>query len=222
MNGGSLWEHELEHGELASRLVDEDARSDSDLIGGSLEDAGLFGEIFSRHYEAVFRFAARRVGVEDAGDVASEVFVRAFRIRSRYDTSRSGCLPWLYGIAANVVGDRIRKRRRGQRRFLVADPTAGIRFGMEDSEDRMVAESLVGRLNDALGRLSAGDRETFLLHALEGLSYSEIGVALGIPAGTVGSRITRSRRKLRELIPDLEQITDRMDDSQRRQDPNDV
>ena len=186
-------------------------RSDAELIRGSLDDPFLFGEIFSRHYSAVFGFAARRLGVGEAGDVAGEVFVRAFRIRRRFDTSRSDCRPWLYGIAANIVGDRIRRTRRARRRFVVVDPALDVFYGVEDSDDRLVAESVSDRLNEALGELSAADRDTFVLYSLERLSYAEIAEVLDVPAGTVGSRIARARRRLRELIPDLEQITDRMD-----------
>ncbi|MGD2101670.1 MAG: RNA polymerase sigma factor, partial [Acidimicrobiia bacterium] len=77
-------------------------------------------------------------------------------------------------------------------------------------DDRILAESAGERINQALSRLSRRDRDTLLLYALEDLSYSEIAEALGIPEGTVGSRISRARRQIREQIPDLEQIADRM------------
>ena len=101
--------------------------------------------------------------------------------------------------------------RTARRRFVVIDPALDVFYGVEDSDDRLVAESVSDRLNEALGGLSAADRDTFLLYALERLSYAEIAEVLGVPTGTVGSRITRVRRRLRELIPDLEQITGRMD-----------
>ena len=192
--------------------MDELSRTDADLIRGSLRNPSLFGEIFSRHFAAIFRFAARRIGSDEASDVASEVFVRAFRIRHRYDPSRHDCLPWLYGIATNVVGDRIRRRRRGgTRNFLVIDLADDDRDVMSAADSRVVAESLVAELNDALGRLSEGDRDTFLLFAITGLSYAEISEALGVPQGTVGSRINRARQLIREQIPQLEQIADRME-----------
>ena len=191
--------------------MDELSRTDADLIRGSLRNPSLFGEIFSRHFTAIFRFAARRIGSDEASDVASEVFVRAFRIRGRYDPSRHDCLPWLYGIATNVVGDRIRRRRRGTRTYLVIDLADDERDAMSAADSRVVAESLVAELNDALGRLSERDRDTFLLFAITGLSYAEISEALGIPQGTVGSRINRARQLIREQIPQLEQIADRME-----------
>ena len=192
--------------------MDELSRTDADLISGSLRNPSLFGEIFTRHFTAIFRFAARRIGSDEASDVASEVFVRAFRIRARYDPSRQDCLPWLYGIATNVVGDRIRRRRRGDTQtFLVMERADNDWDATTAADSRVLAESVLAELNDAIGRLSEPDRETFLLFAITGLSYAEISDALGVPQGTVGSRINRARRLIREQIPQLEQIADRME-----------
>ena len=180
-------------------------RSDAEIIEASLSDPGEFRHVYARHYEPVFGFVTKRIGVDDAADVTADVFVRAFAIRGRYDTTRPNGLPWLYGIAGNIVGDWLRRYRRRQRGYLAL---AELKVGgeMSDADDRMVAAQLAARLNAALGELSSKDRETLQLFALEGLTYAEIGRVLGIPAGTVGSRITRARRRILELIPDLEQI----------------
>lgn len=187
--------------------LDELSRTDAELIGESFDRPEAFGTIFSRHFDAIFRFAARRIGRDSAGDVASEVFVRAFRLRRRYDLSRPECLPWLYGIAVNVIKDRFRRTRRSSRIHVVVDTSEEV---WADVEDRLVAESLADRFNEAIDALAMDDRQTFLLFALEGLAYREIAEALGIPTGTVGSRIARARRIIREVIPDLERITGRM------------
>lgn len=182
-----------------------DPRTDAEIIRASLTDAEEFGEIYVRHHTAVFRFVARRIGIEDAGDTAAEVFVRAFSIRARYDTTKPNSLPWLYGIAVNVVGDRLRRTKRRQRIQVGGETEVGREIS--DADDRVVAHQVGARLNAALDQLTAKDRETLLLFALEGLTYTEIGRVLGVPAGTVGSRISRVRRQVLELIPDLEQIT---------------
>lgn len=182
-------------------------RTDADLIRDSLDDPELFGQVFSRHFESVFSFVARRAGRDAAADLASEVFVRAFRARHRYDPTRPTCLPWLYGIAVNVVGDRIRRLRRHPRSYLHLAVTEDF----DDAEDRLVAATVVEEIRDGLSRLTQADRDTFLLFALEDLSYSEIAVVLGIPIGTVGSRISRARRILREQISGLRRITDKME-----------
>lgn len=180
--------------------------TDAEIIGASLRSPELFGLIFERHYRSVFRFAVRRVGPDEGPDVAAEVFSRAFSIRRRYDQNKPNSLPWLYGIAANIVGDRIRKSSR-RPPLLVSAASLKEDDLTEDADNRVIAEQVGDRLNHALAQLSTRDRETLLLHALEGLTYSEIGRALAIPAGTVGSRLNRARAKILEAIPDLPQIT---------------
>jgi RNA polymerase sigma-70 factor (ECF subfamily) len=183
--------------------VAPEQRTDAEIIRASLTDAEEFGEIYARHHTAVFRFVARRIGIGDAGDTAAEVFVRAFSIRSRYDTTKPNSLPWLYGIGVNVVGDRLRRTRRRQRIHVVGGE-AEVGREISDADDRVVAHQVGVRLNAALDQLTAKDRETLLLFALEGLTYAEIGRVLGVPAGTVGSRISRVRRLVLELIGGVE------------------
>lgn len=181
-----------------------DVRPDGEIIRASLSDPDEFGEIYARHHRAVFRYVARRIGSGDAGDVTADAFVRAFSIRARYNVSQTNSLPWLYGIARNIVGDRIRRTRRRRRTYIaLVDQGDG---EISDADDRLVAYQVTRSLNSALGKLSPKDRETLLLFALEGLTYAEISRVLGVPSGTVGSRITRARRRILELIPDLEQI----------------
>ena len=201
--------------------MSETDRTDAEIISASLRDPDVFGIVFSRYHTAVFRFAARRIGTEEAGDVASDVFVQAFRIRRRYDKSRANCLPWLYGIAGNVIGDRLRKIKRNQRLYLVAQPEPVELSPHDESDDRLVAASVALQLNVALRRLSKRDRNTLLLHALEGLTYAEIAEALGVPTGTVGSRIARARKQVSEQIPDLDQMINPMAQNAEEKDDND-
>jgi len=168
------------------------------VISASLEKPSLFGLIFTRHYPALYNFAARRIGRDEAADLVADTFVRALESRATYDPSYPSCLPWLYGIAQNVIRDRLRRVGRGKR---ITEE-----FG-EETDDRVVASSVATDLAHALARLSKRDRSTLLLYALDGLSYSEIALVLDIPAGTVGSRLNRARQQILEAIPDLEQRT---------------
>lgn len=183
-------------------------RTDAEIIEASLSDPTEFEEIFRRHHSAIYQYAIRRVGVVAAGDLAADVFVRALSIRHRYDLSKPDCRPWLYGIAANLAGDRLRRLRRGIQALFEAPSRHREVDRTADSDDRLVAADLADEINAALGELSDDDRTTFLLFALEGLSYSEIGEILDIPAGTVGSRISRVRTRIIELVPDLAQRID--------------
>lgn len=186
----------------------EPTPTDAEVIAASLTDPARFGEIFTRHHDAVYRFASRRVGAGEAADVTSDVFLQALRGRQKYDLDRHNCLPWLYGIGVNVIGDHLRRASRRSRIYLKGYETT---FDHADFTTPLVeradAESAISGLNRALGRLGKKDRETLLLFAIDRLTYSEVAQALGVPIGTVGSRILRARRKIMEQIPDLGQIT---------------
>ena len=184
----------------------EPTPTDAEVIAASLDDPSRFGEIFTRHHDAVYRFVSRRVGSADAADVTADIFLTAMRTRHRYHLDRPRCLPWLYGIGVNVIGDHLRRAKRRSRSYLSQEPAMDDDF-TTPVLDRIDAESASSTINRALGRLGSRDRETLLLFAIDRLTYSEIAQALGVPIGTVGSRILRARRKIIEQIPDLEQIT---------------
>lgn len=175
-------------------------RTDAEIIRRSEDDPGQFALVFERHFDAIHRYLARRVGVPLADDLASQVFTEAFDGRGRYDTSRPDALPWLYGIAANLL----RRHHRTERRQLQAyarlgiDPVAADDLG--PLVDRLDAQASGRRLAEALAGLSGKDRDVLLLYAWAELSYSDIAYALGIPVGTVRSRLNRARRRMRELL----------------------
>lgn len=173
-------------------------RSDAEIIAASLQDAAAFGEIFERHEQAIFKYAARRVGVDAASDVASDVFTTAFAKRDRFDLSYDTCLPWLYGIANNVVRGLVRRRGRASRAYD--------RFAIElepvqrSPEAEAAARIEVEELRRVLNKLNKRDAEAIVLYAVENLDYKQIAVALGIKEGTVKSSINRARRKIGELV----------------------
>ncbi len=182
--------------------------SDAEAISRACEDPDGFSVVYERHHDTIFRYTARRAGVAAAPDITSEVFLRAFKNRARYDTSRDSCLPWLYGIATNIIGDQLRRTRRQQRKYLALaglNPSDDDAFA--DADDHLVAAAAKGELDAALGSLRKKERDVLLLYALEGLGYREIAEALEIPVGTVRSRLFRARQKLRELLAELAQRT---------------
>ncbi|WP_405665010.1 sigma-70 family RNA polymerase sigma factor [Streptomyces sp. NBC_01166] len=170
---------------------------DAELITRSLDDPELFAGLYDRHAADIHRYTARRLGEGAADDITAEVFLVAFRTRARYDSAHRLARPWLYGIAANLIG----KHRRSEVRALKAlartgeDPVAA--SWSERSDDRIAVQA---PLAGALAALSPGDRHVLLLVAWADLGYQEVAEALGIPLGTVRSRLNRARRKVREAL----------------------
>ncbi|WP_329405943.1 RNA polymerase sigma factor [Streptomyces sp. NBC_00704] len=178
------------------------ARSGDDarVIADSLDRPELFGELYQRHAAVIHRYAARRLGEEAAEDITADTFLSAFRTRRRYDLARRDARPWLYGIAANLIG----KQRRAEVRALRAlartglDPVAA--SWTDRSDSRVTAHAAHGLLAGALAGLSRGDRDVLLLVAWADLGYQEVAEALSIPVGTVRSRLNRARRKVRHTL----------------------
>ncbi|WP_412515652.1 RNA polymerase sigma factor [Actinomadura madurae] len=166
----------------------------------SLDDPERFGEVFDAHFAEIHGYAAKRLGPDAASDIASQTFLEAFRRRHRYDPARANVRTWLYGIATNLIG----KHRRGEVRGLQARARLGPvpdEGGHADRVDaRVSAEGLRGRLAGAIAGLPAGERDVLLLVALADLTHEEVAAALDVPYGTVGSRLSRARKKVREAL----------------------
>ena len=180
--------------------ADQSRPDDAALIERSWHEPEAFAGLYDRHAAPIHRFAARRLGDQMADDVVAETFLAAFRRRKRYDLRRADARPWLYGIAANVMGKHRRTEVRMLRAFARtgADPVAD---GDADRVDSRVAAAAVQRdLAAALAVLPAADRDVLLLIAWADLSYEETAAALRIPVGTVRSRLNRARRKVREAL----------------------
>ncbi|MEV0822806.1 RNA polymerase sigma factor [Nonomuraea rubra] len=176
-----------------------DTLDDSTLIARSIGAPESFAALFDRHADEIHRYAARRLGAELADDVTGEVFLVAFRGRARYDPAWPDARPWLYGIATKVVS----QHRRAERRRTAATARMSVeRPGTFDdrSADRVTAEQLQPRLARALTRLSAAERDLLLLVAWADLTYEEAALALGVPVGTVRSRLHRLRVKVRRAL----------------------
>ncbi len=180
--------------------------SDATVIAASLENGARFGEIFDRHFAEINRYLARRVESAVADEIASEVFVIAFRSRGAYAPAVADARPWLFGIAANLV----RRHWRTERRRLRAYARTGVDPMRDDADDvdrRLDALAAGPDLAAALASLRPGEREVLLLFAWADLGYEEIAAALGIPVGTVRSRLSRARTRVRELLAPTEQLS---------------
>jgi RNA polymerase sigma factor (sigma-70 family) len=158
-----------------------------------------FSAAYEQHLPAIVRYLGRRLGDSAAEDAAAEVFIRAFRQRDRDATPSVTGLPWLYGIAGNVISEH---RRAERRRLKLIERIAASPASEFASHPKPDQQELSPELAKALRRLSDGDRDTLLLVAWGELTYEETAQVLDIPVGTVRSRLVRVRRTLdRDLRP---------------------
>ena len=174
--------------------------SDAELAAGFRRDPELFTAVYDRYFRAVYRYVAGRVDVHVAEDIAAETFCVALGLRDRFDPGRGGLRPWLFGIATNLVA----RHHRHEARHYRALARTGTVPAAASHEDRVVAAVAAGRLQpqliEALAALSQGERDVVLLVALGQLSHDEVAQALGISPGTVGSRLSRARKRLHTAI----------------------
>lgn len=186
----------------AARLVDVTSEpADAELIVASWENPDVFGELFRRHHLAIYRFAVNAVGPAYGPDLAAEVFVRAFAIRRRYDPNYVSARPWLLGIAANLVAGHFRRRaREGRALRRLSNLTSSDHSFEMQSVDRVDAYLERPRIVAAMRSLRFEEARVISLFVWGGLSYSEIASELGIPEGTVRSRLSRARSRLRNSL----------------------
>lgn len=178
---------------------------DGEAIAGSLAgDPQAFGAVFERHATAVLRFVVRRLPPSEAEAVLADVFRVAFERRASFDLERP-LRPWLFGIAANVVARHHRSEAR--RLAAVARYASQADERTTDPGERtsatIDARDSAARVLAVLAGLRPEERSVVLLHAWEDLSYAEIADVLEIPIGTVRSRLSRARAKVRTGMDDV-------------------
>jgi RNA polymerase sigma factor (sigma-70 family) len=188
-----------------------ESATDGELIRRSLDDPELFEVVFDRHYDLVRVYVQRRLGHDDGEEVAATAFEWAFEHRDRFDSTFSSAKPWLIGIANNLVRRHLRRQDVRRRHWPIS--IALDRTDPEPSLDGLVALEQRPAIREALQSLSWDDRETCLLVVLAELPYQEVAETLGVPVGTVRSRVSRARGRLRELLRSAEAINPWNEDS---------
>lgn len=181
---------------------------DSELIAESRARPEAFAALFDRYSGMLYRYVSRRLGPEVAEDLVGETFLTAFGRRDRYDLTHTDARPWLFGIVTKLIS-RHHRTEEARYRALMRAP---VERSTESPADRVAAgvTATASRalLVPALAGLSKGDRDVLLLIAWGDLSYEEVAEALGIPIGTVRSRLNRARRKVRTALGDTNPMTD--------------
>jgi RNA polymerase sigma-70 factor (ECF subfamily) len=186
-------------GRSMKRLVTR-AADDATVIEASHREPDHFAILFERHAPHIHRYLTRRVGEQAADDLVADTFLVAFDKRRAYDARYRDARPWLYGIATILVGQHRRQEVRQFRLRQAAGPDPALPDYSERTVANVTAQSLRPVLDEALTGLSDQDRDVLLLIAWEQLSYPEVARALGIPPGTVGSRLHRARAQVRAAL----------------------
>ena len=180
----------------------EETRSDAEILARAAQEPEIFGVVFDRHFATIHRYLERRVGRDGADELSGEVFRIAFEQRMRFRPVHESALPWLYGLATNLMLKRWRNETRQARAVARLEVVSQNGHGdeLDGSDDRVMATAARTQALDALAQLPAGDRDVVVLVAWEELTYEEVAAALDIPLGTVRSRLNRARQTLRELL----------------------
>lgn len=164
------------------------------------DDPAAFGELFERHADAVYNHCFRRTGSwSTAEDLTSAVFLDAWRRRREVTLTTESLLPWLLAVANNDV--RNQQRALWRRRRLVAKlPTAvAAPDPADEAAERVDDERAMQRILKVFRKLTADEQDVLALCVWAELSYADAAVALGVPVGTVRSRLARARQQLRKL-----------------------
>jgi RNA polymerase sigma-70 factor (ECF subfamily) len=170
-------------------------------------DPAAFARLVTLHESMVFNLAARLLGDgEEARDVAQEVFLQVYRTLGRFE-GRSSLKTWIYRIVVNHCHNRRRFwHRRGRDREegidekLAAPERPGGGAWQASPYEQACCQERARRVQRAVLGLRFEQRSVIVLREIEGLSCEEVAAALGIPEGTVKSRLSRAREALREKL----------------------
>ena len=164
-------------------------------------DEGAFHELLDRHAQGLYGLAFSLVGnVTDAQDVVQETLAGAFRGLAAFK-ERSSVKTWLRGILVNQAA-RCRRRRHVRKTVSIDDMSEGSTSLLRSASRAPSTSDLDIRMDvlAVLEALSPEHREVVVLREMQGMSYGEIADALGVPMGTVESRLWRARQELKERL----------------------
>jgi len=184
------------------RTPSVDSRDETALVREAQRgDQAAFAEIVRRYQRAVYRTAyALTRNTSDADDLAQETFVRAYRALDRFRVGEP-LQPWLMRIATNLAYSLFRSRKRRPESSIEPLIEAGQQWGVEDDPAEHAAHAERHRhLTAAFDTLKPEHQAVLALRVVQDLSYEEIAASLGVPVGTVMSRLSRARVELKARL----------------------
>jgi RNA polymerase sigma-70 factor, ECF subfamily len=212
--------------DTSNRIVDEAKPTGGATAAVSLEaeadllrraragQADAFSELVVRYQDRVYNLMVRMAGVDQAEELAQEVFLRAFEKLDRF-RGESRFYTWIFRIAANLaISQRRRKRRiaftsltrrrEGEDDRQADEATAELASRRTPAPDaNLLAGERADRIAAALDELDEDFRVVVVLRDIEDMDYAEIGEVLHLPPGTVKSRLHRARKLLQDKLADL-------------------
>jgi RNA polymerase sigma-70 factor (ECF subfamily) len=176
--------------------------TDAELIRAARSDPDAFGELYRRHAAAVLAYVRARVPASAAGELTAETFAQAaLSLRRFRDEAAGSALPWLYGIARNLVRTyftRSHVERQARRRLGM--PLESYELDPDETTERLDAAILAPRISVALGELPAGQRRALELRVVDGLPYEQVAESLGCTPGAARIRVNRALGSLSRLL----------------------
>jgi len=172
--------------------------TDAQLIRRAREDPEAFGELYCRHAHAVDRFLRLRVPAGVAAELTAETFAQAALSLRRFRDEKDGsALPWLYGIAGNLVRTFHERHQAEQRaRARLGMPLHSYEVDLDEAGDRLDAERLAPQLGEALHALPLSQRQALELRVHDDLPYADVALALGCSEVAARIRVTRALASL--------------------------
>jgi RNA polymerase sigma-70 factor (ECF subfamily) len=174
---------------------DRPERTDAELIAEARKSPAAFGEVYSRHVDAVYAWFARRIAWA-AADLTAETFAEAWLERRRFRDLRDGsALPWLLGIARNILAESVRRDRIA----TAARERLGLPLDLASEDGYARAEERLSpsrALAEALEELPEHERRALELRVVEELPYAEVASRLAIRPAAARLRVSRALRRL--------------------------
>ena len=171
------------------------------IVRAQAGDQAAYGQLVQRYRRLVVSVAYHHgLDLARAEDVAQETFLKAWLALPRYRESIGSLRAWLCRIAINTARDAHRRERP------VQELDEHMIDGDSDPAEQAETKAQAKAVRCALDQLPAASRAALVLREYEGLAYAEIATALGIPVGTVMSRLSFARRRLRELLIAAEEV----------------
>ncbi len=186
---------------------------DRELVKRCLEgDNSAWEELLRIHARKVYNLCYRFTGrISEAEDLTQEVFIKIFHTLRTYDEAQGGFPTWLWRVARNHLVDHYRRTRKERLTSSLEDELGEVEGRHNPAADpvsRVEARERRERVQAALEKLSPEMREAVILRDLQDLDYQEIAQVLGVPEGTVKSRINRGRLELARVLKRMQEMED--------------